>query len=140
MSVLGANSADRHLRSAEISPHLLNVTAGFQAQLNTLDLPPVEEMWYLQTFLDRANKLTTLHALCITHGDVKNECFQIPQYPHDVALYDFSLAYTLTREKPCVMNNSIRLIPLKDAAEIDLHNAEIAVTEMYEPLRDLIQR
>lgn len=101
--------------------------------MNTLNLPPVEEMWYSQIFLERAVKLTILHAICITHGDIKNDCFQIPHHPHDVALYDFSLAYTFTPEKPCMMNGSTRLIPLKKAAEIDLQNAEIAVMEMCGP-------
>jgi serine/threonine protein kinase len=133
MSLLSAEASYRYLHSSEIPSHLREPMAALQAQLNTLNLPPVEEMWYSQIFLERAVKLTILHAICITHGDVKNNCFQIPHHPHDVALYDFSLAYTFTPEKPCMMNGSVRLIPLKKAAEIDLQNAEIAVMEMCGP-------
>jgi hypothetical protein len=67
MSVLGAEALYRHLHSSEIPSYLHDVTAGFQAQLNTLNLPPVEEMWYSQLFLERAKKLATLHAMSIIH-------------------------------------------------------------------------
>jgi serine/threonine protein kinase len=129
----------RHLRPSEVPSYLHDYMARFQDHLKTLNLPPVEEMWYSQILLGRAMSLTTLHAMCITHGDVKNDCFQIPRHPHDVALYDFSLAYTFTPEKPCVMNGSTRLIPLKQAAEIELHNAEIAVMEMCGRSHVLVQ-
>jgi hypothetical protein len=84
MSVLRAEAVYRHFHSSDIPSYLHDVTAGFRAQLNTLNLPPFEEMWYSQIFLERAKKLTTLHAMCIIHGDVKNDCFQIPNHPHDV--------------------------------------------------------
>lgn len=139
ISLLKADAMQRHLYPSEIPSYLHDFIARFQDHLRTLDLPPVEEMWYSQILLGRAMNLTTLHAICITHGDVKNDCFQIPHYPHDVGLYDFSLAYTFTPEKPCVMNGSMRLTPLKKAAEIDLLNAEIAATEMCGRRHILIQ-
>jgi len=78
---------NRHLRPSEVPPYLHDYMARFQDHLKTLNLPPVEEMWYSQILLGRAMSLTTLHAMCITHGDVKNDCFQISHHPHDVGLW-----------------------------------------------------
>jgi hypothetical protein len=35
--------------------------------------------------------------MCNMHSDVKNDCFQIPHHPHDVALYDsmYSFRFSL---------------------------------------------
>jgi hypothetical protein len=59
-----------HLRPSEVPSYLHDYMARFQDHLKTLNLPPVEEMWYSQILLGRVMSLTTLHAMCITHGDV----------------------------------------------------------------------
>jgi len=129
MSPLTVEPTLDSLRTSHVPPHLNRFMAKFQAELNLSGLSRVEAKWYHQVLLGRAIRLTVLHSLCITHGDVKDEIFRIPLHPHDVALHDFSTAYTFTPERPCMMNYFPRHMTLKRASDVDLFNVLRAARE-----------
>jgi serine/threonine protein kinase len=109
----------RCLLSTEISPSSEAIIADLQKELPR-NLPCLEECWYREVFLERLKRLAVLHSMSIIHGDVKNDCFQIPGSIHDVALFDSSLSYPFTSKKPLMkvhpnfMGSSIQ-IPLVSA-------------------------
>lgn len=63
-------------------------------------LLPLEIQWYESLFLDRLKRLTALHYIGITHGDIKEDHFRLPTDFHDCVLFDFSRAYTFTPQRP----------------------------------------
>ncbi|KAF4229291.1 hypothetical protein CNMCM8980_005044 [Aspergillus fumigatiaffinis] len=69
-----------------------------------LNLSDFEREFYCSLLADRCRRLSTLHSLAITHGDVKDEHFRLPGDFHDTVLYDFSVSYTFSPEPPYLVN------------------------------------
>uniref|UniRef100_A0A093XBF6 Protein kinase domain-containing protein n=1 Tax=Talaromyces marneffei PM1 TaxID=1077442 RepID=A0A093XBF6_TALMA len=65
-----------------------------------INLSNLEKRWYESLFIDRLKRLTALHSIGITHGDIKEDHFRLPGDFHDTVLFDFSRAYTITSERP----------------------------------------
>lgn len=59
--------------------------------------------YYESLFVDRLRRLTALHCIGVTHGDIKEEHFRLLNDFHDTTLFDFSRAYTITSERPCIV-------------------------------------
>lgn len=64
------------------------------------NLSLLEFRWYESLFIDRLKRLTALHSIGITHGDIKEDNFRILNDFHDTVLFDFSHAYTITPQRP----------------------------------------
>ncbi|GIK00046.1 hypothetical protein Aspvir_004060 [Aspergillus viridinutans] len=75
-----------------------------RSRLQSLDLSDFEREFYCSLLTDRCRRLSTLHSLAITHGDVKDEHFRLPGDFHDTVLYDFSVSYTFSPEPPYLVN------------------------------------
>ncbi|KAH0843987.1 hypothetical protein FOPE_08960 [Fonsecaea pedrosoi] len=101
-----------------------------QAEFVCLDLSKIEKRWYLSVLGDRIRMITALNGLGISHGDVKPDCFGLPDSPHDIALYDLGHSYTFTPDRPCITNGTRRLRPLKLAEKVDCRNAQHTVLKM----------
>ncbi|KKK18572.1 hypothetical protein ARAM_005729 [Aspergillus rambellii] len=82
--VLAANNVDATELITKFSQRLQNLQ---------LKLSCFEKEWYRSLFTDRLRRLTTLHRIGITHGDVREDHFRIPGDFYDTVLYDFSISY-----------------------------------------------
>ena len=74
----------------------------FSEELDNIALSHFEKNWYQSSFSDRLRRLTALHNIGITHGDLKDEHFRLPEDFYDTVLYDFSSSYTFSPSRPCV--------------------------------------
>ena len=74
----------------------------FSEELDNIALSHFEKNWYQSLFSDRLRRLTALHNIGITHGDLKDEHFRLPEDFYDTVLYDFSSSYTFSPSRPCV--------------------------------------
>lgn len=72
-----------------------------------ISLSTLEKRWYESLFTDRLKRLTALHSIGITHGDIKEDHFRLPRDFHDTVLFDFSRAYTITSERPYVVQGRV---------------------------------
>ncbi|KAJ5549792.1 hypothetical protein N7535_002267 [Penicillium sp. DV-2018c] len=95
-----------------------------RSRLQSLDLSDFEGEFYRSLLTDRCRRLSTLHSLAITHGDVKDEHFRIPGDFYDGVFYDFSHSYTFSPELPYSVNIR-KPRPLKDIAHLELRQAEL---------------
>ena len=132
MDILQASIECRRLYPAEGPETLQDDIDAFEDDLKKLGLPLVEKKWYKSLFKERIERVMALHALGISHGDIKSDCFGLPDHIHDIALYDYSLSYTFTPERPCMMNGTRKLRPLKRAVQIDRRNIRLETVELYE--------
>ncbi|KAJ0417515.1 hypothetical protein BJY00DRAFT_325499 [Aspergillus carlsbadensis] len=77
----------------------------FRSRLNNLGtLTEFEKEYYTSFLIDRTKRLSALHNLGITHGDIKDDHFRLPGDYHDTVLYDFSCSYTFSPETPYLVN------------------------------------
>ncbi|KIW28866.1 uncharacterized protein PV07_04729 [Cladophialophora immunda] len=122
---------NRRLQSASVPegfrPHLDSL----RLALVDMDLSEVEERWYLSVLKSRLKMVTALHALGISHGDIKSDCFGLPVSLHDIALYDFSRSYTFTPERPC----RLRLRPLKREVDVERRHVRETVLDLAKSAR-----
>lgn len=74
----------------------------FSEELENIVLSHFEKSWYQSLFSDRLRRLMALHNIGITHGDVKDDHFRLPEDFYDTVLYDFSSSYTFSPSRPCL--------------------------------------
>lgn len=67
-------------------------------------LSPFEQDWYTSLLKDRLPRLDTLHRVGITHGDIHDLHFRLPDDFYDTVLYDFSASYTFSEKEPFRVN------------------------------------
>ncbi|PYH97904.1 hypothetical protein BO71DRAFT_416677 [Aspergillus ellipticus CBS 707.79] len=80
-------------------------TCKLQNQLNILGSLSVFEMeYYHSLFYDRIRRLLALHRLGITHGDVRDDHFRLPEDFYNTVLYNFSHSYTFSPVTPYLVN------------------------------------
>lgn len=113
------------LRSRRVLSEVVNhQSESFLAILETLSerfcttptvtsLSSFEQEWYHSLLKDRLRRLDTLHRIGITHGDIHDFHFRLPNDIHDTVLYDFSESYTFSKKQPFRVSGG-RLRPLKD--------------------------
>ncbi|RAK97447.1 uncharacterized protein BO80DRAFT_364181, partial [Aspergillus ibericus CBS 121593] len=92
--------------------------------LTTLHLSPFEQEWYRSLLSDRLRRLNALHRMGITHGDVQDWHFRLPDDFHDTVLYDFSEAYTFSPKLPFRVNHG-KPRPLRRIAEGERRRVEL---------------
>ncbi|KAE8355339.1 hypothetical protein BDV28DRAFT_129142 [Aspergillus coremiiformis] len=85
-------------------------------QIDILNISPFEKDWYTSLFSNRLRQITTLHDIGITHGDVRDDHFRLPEDYYDTVLYDFSASYTFSPSMPC---NKRRRRPLLTVAKLE---------------------
>ena len=73
----------------------------FHQSLQEKGINPFEMDWYGSLFNDRLRRITALHDIGITHGDVRDDHFRLPNDFYDTVLYDFSASYTFSFSMPC---------------------------------------
>lgn len=99
--------------------------------LAELSMSPFEHEWYLSLLHDRLRRLSALHRMGITHGDVQDWHFRIPDDFHDTVLYDFSEAYTFSPRLPLWVNHG-KPRPLSRIAEGERRCVELQIEERSE--------
>ncbi|CAG7978308.1 unnamed protein product [Penicillium olsonii] len=67
-------------------------------------LSPFEQDWYHSLLKDRLRRLDALHRIGITHGDIRDHHFRLPDDIYDTVLYDFSESYTFSMKQPFRVN------------------------------------
>ncbi|KGO43383.1 hypothetical protein PEX1_020920 [Penicillium expansum] len=82
----------------------------------TMFLSPFEQEWYQSLLKDRLRRLNALHRVGITHGDIHDFHFRLPDDFYDTVLYDFSASYTFSETKPFRVNSG-RPRPLSRISE-----------------------
>ncbi|OQE39863.1 hypothetical protein PENCOP_c006G04973 [Penicillium coprophilum] len=70
-----------------------------------ISLSPFEQDWYYSLLRDRLRRLNTLHRIGITHGDIHDHHFRLPNDIYDTVLYDFSESYTFSKKQPFRVNH-----------------------------------
>ncbi|KIW39664.1 hypothetical protein, variant [Exophiala oligosperma] len=128
--VLTIGLEGRRLHSAGVVDDSAPHAEALRTELAKLDVSPFEKKWYSSVLNDRLRMAMSAHALGVLHGDIKPDCFGLPNSPHDIALHDFSRAYTFTRERPYAMNGILRLRTFKHAVEVERRNIRSCVLEM----------
>ena len=63
-------------------------------------LSSFEQEWYHSLLKDRLRRLDALHRIGITHGDIHDFHFRLPNDIYDTVLYDFSESYTFSMKQP----------------------------------------
>ncbi|PYI05385.1 hypothetical protein BO78DRAFT_371017 [Aspergillus sclerotiicarbonarius CBS 121057] len=96
--------------------------------LTKLPLSPFEHEWYRSLLSDRLRRLNALHRMGITHGDVQDWHFRLPDDFHDTVLYDFSEAYTFSPRVPFRVNHG-KPRPLSRVAEGERRRVELQIEE-----------
>ena len=64
-----------------------------------------EQEWYHSLLKDRLRRLDALHRIGITHGDIHDFHFRLPNDIYDTVLYDFSESYTFSEKQPFRVNS-----------------------------------
>ncbi|QQK44162.1 lipase/esterase [Penicillium digitatum] len=100
------------LRSRRVLSELVNnQSESFLTILRTLSerffttpgvitLSPFEQQWYHSLLKDRLRRLDALHRIGLTHGDIHDFHFRLPNDIYDTVLYDFSESYTFSMKQP----------------------------------------
>lgn len=88
----------------------------FYTTPTVVSLSSFEQEWYHSLLKDRLRRLDTLHRIGITHGDIHDFHFRLPNDIYDTVLYDFSESYTFSRKQPFRVSGG-RLRPLKDISK-----------------------
>lgn len=130
LDVLTIGLEGRRLHSVGVAGDFAPHAEILRTELAKLDISPLEKRWYLSVLNDRLRMAMSAHTLGILHGDIKPDCFGLPNSPHDIVLHDFSRAYTFTRERPCAMNAIRRLRTFKHAVEVERRNIRSCVLDM----------
>lgn len=97
----------RCICSNSVPPYLNDDLQVLREELRGKELSSLETKWYESLFIDRLKRLTALHSIGITHGDIKEDCFRLLDDFHDTVLFDFSHAYTITLQRPHAVQGHI---------------------------------
>jgi hypothetical protein len=83
---------------------------------SVVSLSSFEQEWYHSLLKDRLRRLDTLHRIGITHGDIHDFHFRLPNDIYDTVLYDFSESYTFSMKPPFRVSGG-RLRPLSSISK-----------------------
>lgn len=104
------------------------LTESFQEDLRKLRLSPFEYNWYCSLLCDRLRRLAALHRIGVTHGDVKDWHFRLPDDIYDTVCFDFSESYTFSPKWPFRVSSG-RPRPLSRISEGERKRVEVQVKE-----------
>ncbi|KAJ0416714.1 hypothetical protein BJY00DRAFT_220848 [Aspergillus carlsbadensis] len=124
LEALKAGLRSRRILSADLSC----LPDSFQKTLETLPLSAFERAWYSSLLCDRLRRVASLHRIGMTHGDVRDCHFRLPEDMYDTVLYDFSRSYTFTPRLPLRVNSG-RPRPLEKIAEGERKRVEYQVEQ-----------
>ncbi|CAG8008018.1 unnamed protein product [Penicillium salamii] len=79
---------------------LITLSERFCTAPEVITLSPFEQQWYHSLLIDRLRRLNALHQIGITHGDIHDFHFRLPNDIYDTVLYDFSESYTFSMKQP----------------------------------------
>lgn len=88
----------------------------FYTSPEVISLSVFEQEWYHSLLKDRLRRLDTLHRIGITHSDIHDFHFRLPNDIYDTVLYDFSESYTFSMKQPFRVSGG-RLRPLSLISE-----------------------
>lgn len=108
--------ASRRVLAAE-TDCMDNLTNSLCQDLQEKDMSSFEINWYKSLLSDRLRRITALHNIGLTHGDVRDDHFRLPNDFYDTVLYDFSASYTFSPSMPC--RRPKRLKPLSVLQDIE---------------------
>jgi len=95
--------ASRRILAAE-TPSTPGLVECLFQKLKELSISPFEIQWYESLFEDRIRRVTALHDIGITHGDIRDRHFRLPGDFYDTVLYDFSISYTISPKWPYLIS------------------------------------
>ena len=78
-----------------------DLTNSLHQDLQVKDISKFEIEWYKSLLSDRLLRIAALHNIGLTHGDVRDDHFRLPNDFYDTVLYDFSASYTFSPSIPC---------------------------------------
>lgn len=92
--------ASRRVLAAET--HCMDdLTNSLHQDLQEKGISSFEINWYKSLFSDWLRRITALHVIGLTHGDIRDDHFRLPNDFYDTVLYDFSASYTFSPSMPC---------------------------------------
>lgn len=97
----------RCICSNSVPAYLSNDLEILRSETAFNNLSTLEKRWYESLYADRLKRLTALHSIGITHEDIKEDHFRLPGDFHDTVLFDFSRAYTITSDRPYVVQGYV---------------------------------
>ena len=136
------------LRSRRVLSELVNnQSESFLTILRTLSerffttpgvitLSPFEQQWYHSLLKDRLRRLDALHRIGLTHGDIHDFHFRLPNDIYDTVLYDFSESYTFSMKQPFRVCGG-RLRPLSMISEGERERVFLHILNRYERSRHI---
>lgn len=104
---LRSSLTSRCICSSSVPPYFSKDLELLRNESTNTNLSTLERRWYESLFIDRLKRLTALHSIGITHGDIKEDHFRLPGDFHDTVLFDFSRAYTITSERPYLVQGYV---------------------------------
>ncbi|KAJ5165408.1 uncharacterized protein N7500_007238 [Penicillium coprophilum] len=114
--VLVEHVEDANIVSMSFLAILETLSLEFFTAPEIIPLSPFEQDWYHSLMKDRLRRLNTLHRIGITHGDIHDHHFRLPNDIYDTVLLDFSEAYTFSKKQPFRVNHG-RPRPLSAISE-----------------------
>lgn len=108
--------ASRRVLAAE-ADSMDNLTNSLHQDLQEKGMRSFEINWYTSLFSDRLRRIAALHNIGLTHGDVRDDHFRLPNDFYDTVLSDFSASYTFSPSIPCRRRK--RLKPLSVLQDIE---------------------
>ncbi|GES65572.1 hypothetical protein P170DRAFT_480886 [Aspergillus terreus] len=91
-------------------------------------LSDFEKRWYRSLSIDRLQRITTLHNLGITHRDIREDHFHLPEDFFDTVLYDFSHCYTFSFSWP-FPSRPVCLRDMKDREQNKVNNVVLDLAQ-----------
>lgn len=92
--------ASRRILAAET--HCVDdLTKSLHEGLQKKGISSFEIDWYRSLLGDRLRRVIALHKIGLTHGDIRDDHFRLPNDFYDTVLYDFSASYTFSPSIPC---------------------------------------
>lgn len=105
MKGLRPNLKSRRLLAAEVHLEIQQVLQDFDQEWTGLSsLTPFEKDWYRSLLTDRLRRVSALHDIGISHGDIRDDHFELPGDFYDTVLYDFSISYTFSPSWPYLVS------------------------------------
>lgn len=77
----------------------------FHTSPEVVSLSSFEKEWYHSLLKDRLRRLDALHRIGVTHADIHDFHFRLPDDFYDTVLCDFSESYTFSNKQPFRINH-----------------------------------
>ncbi|OQD65634.1 hypothetical protein PENPOL_c005G06861 [Penicillium polonicum] len=98
-------SEDVNHLSEDCLKDLEKLSLEFYTTSEVISLSSFEQAWYHSLLNDRLRRLDALHRIGVTHADIHDFHFRLPNDFYDTVLYDFSASYTFSEKRPFRVNS-----------------------------------